>query len=176
MPLFVLFAVAPGPLGLTPPVYGTLIVAMSIGGMCGSLGAGRISRLIGTRNALLIDLVGTILLVGMPAVTSNPWLVAISNVGAGAGTGIWVVLVSSIRQRLTPDELLGRVYSASRLISWGVLPVAAAASGIAAELLGIRTVYAIGAVVSVILVVAFLVSVPAGELDRAQERQGSTQA
>jgi MFS family permease len=174
--LFVLFAVAPGPLGLTPPVYGTLIVAMSIGGICGSLGAGRISRLIGTRNALLIDLVGTILLVGMPAVTSNPWLVAVSNVGAGAGTGIWVVLVSSIRQRLTPDELLGRVYSASRLISWGVLPVAAAASGIAAELLGIRTVYAIGAVVSIGLVVAFLVSVPAGELDRAQERQGSMQA
>jgi hypothetical protein len=71
---------------------------------------------------------------------------------------------------LTPDELLGRVYSASRLISWGVLPVAAAASGIAAELLGIRTVYAIGAVVSMGLVVAFVLSGPAGELDRAQER------
>jgi MFS family permease len=153
--LFVLFAVAPGPLGLQPAVFGTLIVAMSVGGIAGSLWASPISRRIGLKNALLIDLVGTALLLGIPALTTNPWLVATANIAAGFGTGIWVVLLSSIRQRLTPGALLGRVYSASRLISWGVLPVAAAVSGIAAELVGIRTVFAVGGLASVVSLVTF---------------------
>jgi MFS family permease len=167
--LIVLFAVAPGPLGLTPAAYGVLIVAMSVGGIVGSLWAARISRAIGVRNALLIDLVGTILLLGAPAFTTNVWLVAGANVAAGVGTGVWVVLVSSIRQRLTPDELLGRVYSASRLISWGVLPLGAAASGIAAELVGIQAAFAVGALVSAGLLVTFVLSMSDLEL-----RTGST--
>jgi hypothetical protein len=62
-------------------------------------------------------------------------------------------------QRLTPEPLLGRVYSASRPISWGVLPVGAAAAGIAAELVGIRTVFALGAIVSVVMLVMFILVV-----------------
>ena len=163
--LFVLLAVAPGPLGLTPPAYGSLIVAMSVGGIIGSLWAGRISHTIGVKNALLVDLLGTALLVGVPALTTNIWLVAGACVAAGSGTGIWVVVVASIRQRLTPDSLLGRAYSASRLISWGVLPVAAALSGVAAELVGIQAVFAAGALVSILLVPAFIRLVPARELE-----------
>jgi MFS family permease len=167
--LFVLFAVSPGPLGLAPAVYGTLIVAMSVGGIVGSLWAAPISRAIGLKNALLIDLIGTVLLVGVPAVTTNLWLVAVANVAAGTGTGIWVVLLSSIRQRLTPNELLGRVYSASRLISWGVLPAAAAVSGVAAELIGIRTVFAIGGLVSIVTLGLFIGMVSEGELEAPVE-------
>lgn len=162
--LFVLFAVAPGPLGLTPAALGTLIVAMSIGGIVGSLWASRISNVVGAKNALLIDLVGTALLIGVPALTTNPWLVAVAMTAAGFGSGIWVVLVASIRQRLTPDPLLGRAYSASRLISWGVLPIAAAAAGVTAELIGIQSVFAIGGLVSVGLFLAFLLAVSNDEL------------
>jgi MFS family permease len=162
--LFVLFAVAPGPLGLTPTAYGALLVAMAVGGIAGSLWAGRIAQMVGTKNALLLDLVGTALLVGVPALTTNPWLVAGANVAAGIGAAIWVVLVSSIRQRLTPDPLLGRLYSASRLISWGVLPVGAALGGVAAEFVGIRTVFAVGGLVSIGLLVAFVRIVPARDL------------
>ena len=162
--LFVLFAVAPGPLGLTPATFGALTVAMSIGGIVGSLWASRISNVIGPKNALLIDLVGTALLIGVPALTANPWLVAVAMTAAGFGSGIWVVLVASIRQRLTPDPLLGRAYSASRLISWGVLPFAAAAAGVTAELIGIQTVFAVGGAVSVGLFVAFLLLVSNQEL------------
>jgi hypothetical protein len=103
-------------------------------------------------------------LVGVPALTTNPWLVAGANVAAGIGAAIWVVLVSSIRQRLTPDPLLGRLYSASRLISWGVLPVGAALGGVAAEFVGIRTVFAVGGLVSIGLLVAFVRIVPARDL------------
>ena len=85
----------------------------------------------------------------MPVLTTNPVLVGLALAGAGAGAAVWVV-VASMRQRLTPDHLLGRTYSASRLISWGVLPLGAAAAGIAAEFVGIRTVFPVGALVSVV--------------------------
>jgi MFS family permease len=162
--LFVLLAVAPGPIGLTPAEFGTLMVAVSVGGIAGSLVASRIRDVMGTRNALLIDLVGTALLVGAPALTSEVALVAVANGAAGFGTGVWLVLVASIRQRLTPSALLGRVYSASRLISWGVLPASALIAGIAAELVGVRTVFAVGGLVSLALVPAFLFAIRESDL------------
>jgi hypothetical protein len=86
--------------------------------------------------------------------------------------GIWVVLVGSIRQRLTPDALLGRVYSASRLISWGVLPVGAALSGIAAEIVGIQTVFAVGALISVLMLLTFARTVSNRDLRATSSTSG----
>lgn len=164
--VFVLFAVAPGPLGLTPAAYGSMVVAMAIGGIAGSLACDRIARTIGVRNALLLDVIGTALLVGVPALTSSPVVVGLANVGAGVGSAIWIVLVASIRQRRTPNELLGRVYSASRLISWGILPIGAAFGGLAAEIVGIRTVFLAGGVTSIVLAILFVILVPTRDLAR----------
>jgi MFS family permease len=157
--LFVLYAVAPGPLGLSPAGYSALVVAMAVGGIVGSLLAAPIGHLVGLKAALTLDLVGTTLLVGVPALTTNPLLVGAANLAAGVGSAVWVVLVTAIRQRLTPNQLLGRVYSASRLISWGVLPIGAALGGLAAEVVGVRTVFAAGALTSIALLVAFVLLV-----------------
>ncbi len=162
--LFALHAVAPGPLGLDPLAYGTLLVAMAIGGIAGSLLAGPVSRRLGMKPTLALDFVGTALLVGVPAVTTNPWLVGAGIVVAGTGSAMWLVLVSSIRQRLTPDELLGRLYGASRLIGRGVTPIGAGLGGLAAELLGVETVFGVGALVSAGLLLVFLVSTREAEL------------
>jgi MFS family permease len=72
------------------------------------------------------------------------------------GATVWVILVSSIRQRLVPGDLLGRVYSASRFISWGIGPIGAMLAGFVAELWGIRTMFAIGGAVSIGLLLLFL--------------------
>ncbi len=162
--LFALHAVAPGPLGLEPPAYGAMLVALAIGGIGGSLVAGSVSRRLGMKATLALDFVGTAVLVGLPAITTNPWLVAAGNVVAGAGSAMWIVLVGSIRQRLTPDALLGRLYSASRLIGVGVLPIGAGLGGIAAEVVGIEAVFGVGALVSVILLVAFVVTIREAQL------------
>ena len=66
------------------------------------------------------------------------------------------ILRLSIRQRLVPGELLGRVYSASRFVSWGIGPIGAILAGFVAEVWGIRTMFAIGGVVSVGLLMLFL--------------------
>ena len=167
--LFALHAVAPGPLGLDPPAYGAMLVAMAAGGIAGSLLAGPVSRRIGMKATLALDFVGTTLLVGVPAITTNPWLVTAGTVVAGVGSAMWIVLVGSIRQRLTPDALLGRLYSASRLIGVGVLPIGAGLGGIAAEILGIETVFGVGALLSVVLLATFVVTVRDAELTAGKE-------
>ena len=163
--LLVLYAVTPGPMDLNEVGYGLLLTAMAIGGFLGSIFCERIQKSIGTRNALTLDFLGTILLVGTPALTTNAWAVGTAALLAGFGASIWVVLVSTIRQRVVPNALLGRVYSASRFISWGVGPVGAIAAALVAEVWGIRTVFAVGGITGIGLVLGFLASFPSKTLD-----------
>jgi MFS family permease len=154
--LIVLYAVRPGPMGLSEFEYGIFLTAMAIGGLLGSVACERLQKSLGTRNALALDFVGTILLVGVPALTTNTFAVGAAAFFAGMGATVWVILVASIRQRRVPGELLGRVYSASRFVSWGIGPIGAMLAGLVAELWGIRVMFAIGGVVSIVLWVLFL--------------------
>jgi MFS family permease len=154
--LIVLYAVKPGPMGLSEFEYGIFLTAMAIGGLLGSVLCERLQKSLGMRNALALDFIGTILLVGVPALTTNPFAVGAAVFFAGLGATVWVILVASIRQRLVPGELLGRVYSASRFVSWGIGPIGALLAGFVAELWGIRPMFAIGGVVSIGSLLLFL--------------------
>jgi MFS family permease len=61
----------------------------------------------------------------------------------GVTIAIWNVITVSLRQRITPPRLLGRLNSAYRLVAWGTMPLGAAVGGILAELLGLQPVFAI---------------------------------
>ena len=166
--LIVLYAVKPGPMGLSAFEYGIFLTAMAIGGLLGSVVCERLQKSLGTRNALALDFVGTILLVGVPALTTNPLAVGAAAFFAGMGATIWVILVASLRQRLVPGDLLGRVYSASRFVSWGIGPIGALLAGFVAEIWGIRTLFAIGGVVSIGLLILFLNLVPPARLNNLE--------
>jgi MFS family permease len=56
---------------------------------------------------------------------------------------MWNVITVSLRQRIIPDELLGRVNSGYRLLGWGSMPIGAALGGTLAELFGLRAVFVI---------------------------------
>lgn len=72
----------------------------------------------------------------------------------------WVnVALVTMRQRLTPPELLGRVIAASRTLAWIGLPVGAALGGMIAGYVGVIPVYVVGSVL-VILIAAFLLTTP----------------
>ncbi|CPU67016.1 H+ Antiporter protein [Mycobacteroides abscessus] len=87
-------------------------------------------------------------LVGVPAVTTNAWVIgAVSAVGGG-GIAVWNVVTLSLRQRITPDALLGRLNACYRLLAWGTLPLGAAVGGLLGELFGLRTVFVVMAAVS----------------------------
>jgi MFS family permease len=151
----VVYAVAPGPVGLSPFEYSLLLTSMAAGGVLGSVLCERIQSTLGTHRALWIDVVGTAALLGVPALTTSPLAIGAATFAAGMGASVWVVLVATIRQSIVPDALLGRVYSASRLTSWGIGPAGAALAGVVAQVWGVQAVFALGGLGGLALVVLF---------------------
>ena len=60
---------------------------------------------------------------------------------------LWNVVAISLRQRLTPDELRGRVASVARLLAWGTQPLGALLGGVVAAAFGLRAPFMFGAVI-----------------------------
>jgi hypothetical protein len=114
-------------------------------------------RRLGVRALLVVDCVGTVLLVAPAALGLGVWPTVAGLVVAGAGASIWRVLVATIRQNVTPEHLLGRVYAASRVISWGTIPLGSALAGLLAELTSVRTVFVVATVLAVTVLAWFVV-------------------
>ena len=66
-----------------------------------------------------------------------------AGVGIG-GVGFANIAIVTMRQRLAPPEMLGRVVAASRTISWSLIPLGAALGGALADALGLIPVYIMG--------------------------------
>jgi MFS family permease len=149
-----------GPLGLTASQYGFLLTSLGAGGVLGTVLVGPVNRLIGRRWAMFADIIGTGAMVGVPALLpatpSSAWLIGASAFVAGAGGTMWTVNSRVISQSLVPNELLGRFNAASRLIAWGMTPVAAALAGGLAELFGFRVAFTVFAIVCLLLIYPFL--------------------
>jgi MFS family permease len=89
------------------------------------------------------------------AITGNGIIAIAMFVVLGFGNGLWLTLNTTLRQRLTPNRLLGRMNAAYRTVSWGVVPFGAAFGGVFARLFGLRAPFiAAGAVLTAIAVFA----------------------
>jgi len=147
----VLYAVGPtSAMGLSDPTFGLLLSAGSAGSLLGFLFAERVERRLGRARSLLLSIVGGALSLGMPAITANPFLIGAGFLIGGVTIAIWNVITVSLRQRITPDRLLGRVNSGYRLLAWGTVPLGAAAGGALAQFLGLRAVFVIMALLTLV--------------------------
>lgn len=163
--LFVLYAVAPGALGLDPAGYGLLLTAMAVGGIVVAPLIDPAVRRFGVRPVLLADLVGTVFLVGPTAAGLGLAPVAVGLLLAGAGATVWRTVVATLRQNLVPQTSLGRVYSASRLISWGVIPLGATAAGVLAQTTSVATTFAAATCVALVVLIGSLLVFRHTDLD-----------
>ncbi len=132
-------------LGLSPASLGLFWAAGGLGLLLGARLARPLASRIGYGRALALGLGPAALLV--PLLDRGPWLWL-----AGAGwmlsamkTGSDNVLGVSLRQRLTPDALLGRMNATFRFMLTGAVALGAAASGLLAELTTLRTTLWAGA-------------------------------
>lgn len=168
--VMVLYVVDPGPGGLSESGYGILVAGIGAGGLLGAVIVAPAHRAWGARWVIGADLLGTFAMVAVPAVTANPWAVGAAAFAGGVGSTMWSVTVASIRQRVVPDALLGRVGGALRLFGYGALSLGAVLAGVVAELAGVRAVFLCCAVLSALLVVPFLAYVTGEALDAAEDR------
>jgi len=149
--VFVLYAVAPGPMGLDAFGFGLMLTATAVGSLVGTLSAESIERRIGRANVAT----GTILALTAQdaalAVSSNPFVVASVMAVGGLILGAFNPVFVSFRQRLVPDRLLGRVVASFRMLALGTLPVGAFVGGVIGEALGLQAVFVAAAVITAVL-------------------------
>jgi MFS family permease len=145
-------------LGLDAVGFGLLLSGSAVGGVLGSVVASRAVRVVGTARILVWTMVLSALAYLVFGLSSDPWLAGPMFGLVGFFTLVFNVVLGALRQALTPDPLLGRVISAFRLFSYGVVPLGSLLGGLLARSFGLRAPF-LGA--GIVIPVAALLCVPA---------------
>jgi MFS family permease len=149
MAIFVVYAVGPhSAMGLSPSRYGLLLSVSAFGSITGVLLVGPVSRVLGDRGLLAANVLLQTVQIAVPAAVSAAVPVVAGFFLGGIGVALWNVGTVSLRQRIAPPDLLGRVISSHRLVSWGALSLGALCGGLLAELLAVRVVFALMALIT----------------------------
>ena len=124
--------------GVRTGAYGLFLAVGAVGNLVGSLFISGLAKRFGTAQTLI----GTAIASGagyLIMASAHSWRLAGPGfflVGFAVAAGS--VAATSLRQRLTPQSLMGRVGSAWRGIVWGAAPVGALAAGTLASVGGLR--------------------------------------
>jgi MFS family permease len=128
-------------LHLSATGYGVLLAGGAVGSVLGGLVNARIVARVGELPALVTALAANVVLyLGLGLAPDAVVLGALLAVN-GFITTLWNIVTVSLRQRVVPGELLGRVNSVYRLLAWGLIPLGSLAGGFVAHLLGLRAPY-----------------------------------
>lgn len=132
-------------LGVGPSGFGILLALMSIGSIIGGFAGDRIARRLGERTALLGAYVTfAVCMVGFGLAPHAAVLAGFAVIEGVAGT-VWNVITVSMRQRVIPSDLFGRVNSAYRWIGTGSIALGAVIGGQIAYWGGLRAPFLVGA-------------------------------
>ncbi|GAA1042749.1 MFS transporter [Streptomyces murinus] len=130
-------------LRLSETGYGLLLAAGSVGAVAGSWLAPRAADRLPTVRLALWSLAGSGAAYVTLGLVRHPALAALALAANGVFMMGWNIPVLSLRQRLTPEDLQGRVMSVSRLCSWGSMPVGATLGGLLATTLTVPSVFVV---------------------------------
>src|SRR5580693_2358607 len=126
--------------------YGILLAAAAVGSVLGGLLNPRVTRRLGQVPSLVIAMGAvSVIYVGIGLAPNAPVL-AVLEVCNGFMVTMWNIVTVTLRQRIVPNDMLGRVNSAYRMIGWGLMPVGAVAGGLVAHVAGLRAPYVIAGV------------------------------
>ncbi|MEQ4518408.1 MFS transporter [Pseudarthrobacter sp. B907] len=150
--VLVLFAVGPASeMKLSEVGFGVLLTASALGAFVGSFTSEWAEARLGRSKSLMLTIFGSALIVGAPALTSDPYVLGPILFLGGMLVMLWNIITVSLRQRIVPNHLLGRVNSAYRLLAWGTMPLGAAAGGLLAQWLGLQVMFGIMGVLTLAL-------------------------
>jgi MFS family permease len=136
--------------------YGLLWTAAAVGSILGGLANPAITRRLGELPSLIIAMAAFAAVYVAIGLAPSAIVAGLLMACNGFFATMWNVVTVSLRQRIVPDELLGRVNSVYRMIGWGLIPVGALAGGFAAHLGGLRAPYLAGGAVCGVALLAAL--------------------
>ncbi|MFD1847971.1 MFS transporter [Arthrobacter flavus] len=149
MPFSILVLFAQDILGLEPAGYGILLSVSALGGLVGSAIAAPLRRRIGYAATAAGSLIlGSITLIAI-SLTDIPWVAGLCLAACIMHAVVYGVCVSSIRQRLVPDSLRGRVNSVAKLFGLAGLTLGAGLGGVLATTFGLAIPFLAGGIVFV---------------------------
>jgi MFS family permease len=137
-PIFALRTLGIGSIGL-----GATLSAGAIGGLLGAVTTPALARLIGEGRIIVVAAFAcgaAFILVPLSSLTHGPTAVIVLSAGefvTGFFTLVYNITQVTLRQRLCPPRLLGRMNASIRCLVWGVMPIAALVSGVVGGLIGV---------------------------------------
>ncbi len=139
--VFVLYATRE--LSISAAALGGIFALSSVGGLLGALIASRVTRLLGVGPTIVASQIVAGLGVLMIGLASGPALLVIPILAVGQALWICTIIVydinsASLRQTITPDNLLGRVSATLRCLTWGFKPLGFLLGGLLGQAIGLR--------------------------------------
>jgi len=157
-------------LGLSASGVGTTLAMYGVGMVGGALLATRVMRRLAFGVVIALGPVAGFVAAAIMALTTvaaSPWLAGLSFFLLGAGPILWVISTTTLRQSVTPPQLLGRV-SAINIMSYGARPLGAALGALVGGIYGAEACLYLAVVIFAAQALVILLS-PAVALARQPE-------
>jgi hypothetical protein len=121
--------------------FGILLAAAGVGALLGSAAVPALVRRWADATVWRVGLVaGPAIGLVIPLAQPGPGLLAyaVGTFGLSAAVAVTSIIGFSARQALCPPGMLGRVSATTRMLTWGIIPLAAIGGGWLAEVIGVR--------------------------------------
>ncbi|GAA2007704.1 MFS transporter [Catenulispora subtropica] len=151
--LAVLVLLAKDRLHLGSVGYGALFTAMAVGSILGSAVGDRLVRTVTATWTIRIGLLVEAAFHLVLATSLNAYVVGAAFFAFGIHGALWSIVANSLRQRLTPPEMFGRVGSTNLFIAAGGNCVGALLGGVVASHFGLTATYWVAFVVAIAVAV-----------------------
>ncbi len=153
-PLLVLISVNPGG-GASAAGFGLILAIGAVGGIAGAIATPALVRRYSNEFLQLAALVTVAFSDFALAAYPTPAMAAISLTTVSFAFATWNVLSTTMRQRLVPATVLGRVNAASRTLSMMAAPTGALAGGALAAVFGLSAPLWVSGAALVVIAIAY---------------------
>jgi MFS family permease len=154
--------------------YGALIAVGAVGAVVGGLVAERTVKLFGILFSLYAIVVMWIVCMFAEGFWPRLWVGFTATAAMAFATTVWNTITISLRQRVVPSHLFGRVNSVYRWVVWGSVSIGAAIGGVVSRWWGLRAPFYIGAVFGAIGLLVLATSVTPARLETLRSRLSLT--
>jgi hypothetical protein len=127
-----------------------------VGALVGAAAVGQLDRVRHPVTFVYVCWAGATLLVAGYGLATQRWELFLAAVGLNALEAAGAVVWSTLKQRLVPGGLLGRVSSIEWFVSTSLMPLSFALTPLVAQLLGVRTTFIVGGCVGSATTLSFL--------------------
>jgi MFS family permease len=160
-----------------PVIVGLVLTSEGVGGVLGSLIAGRFTRRLGLGPALIVSIVVANLAPLLIPAAPSGWVLAAPLIGLalfinGAGLTVYAIQAISLRQAAVTPDVLGRTNAGYQFAVTGTAGIGSLIGGVLGESIGVRPTMVVG-VLGTLVAMWFVISSPISRLRDLGELVGA---